>query len=108
MAGDFDLWARFYQHEDLYGVDRPLACFRRHAEQKTTLNLPRYCAEARKTFTSFGGKAHGSWMAAARALVTRLPRWSRRLLVPLGMTYLAEIIVPARQAGKWRIVKAAI
>ena len=28
LAGDFDLWARFYQHTDLIGVRAPLAGFR--------------------------------------------------------------------------------
>ncbi|MFZ5562669.1 MAG: glycosyltransferase family 2 protein, partial [Thermodesulfobacteriota bacterium] len=30
LAGDFDLWARFFSHADLYGVDQPLAGFRVH------------------------------------------------------------------------------
>jgi glycosyltransferase involved in cell wall biosynthesis len=38
MAGDFELWARFYQHADLVTVDVPLAGWRRHATNKTVLD----------------------------------------------------------------------
>lgn len=107
MAGDFELWARFFEHAELLGVDRSLACFRRHAWQKTTVDLPRYTAETRKTLTLHGGRPQAVWMAAARALVTRLPGWTRQALVPLGLAYRSEIIVPDRVAGRWRIVEVA-
>jgi len=35
MAGDFELWARFWLHADLATVNAPLAGFRRHGSQKT-------------------------------------------------------------------------
>lgn len=35
LAGDFDLWARFFLHEDLYGVDHPLGGFRIHGENRS-------------------------------------------------------------------------
>lgn len=35
LAGDFDLWARFFIHEDLYGVDHPLGGFRVHDENRS-------------------------------------------------------------------------
>jgi hypothetical protein len=34
-AMDFELWARFFEHADLYGVSVPLGGFRRHGTQKT-------------------------------------------------------------------------
>ncbi len=35
LAGDFELWSRFYRHAELYGVASPLGGFRYHQEQKT-------------------------------------------------------------------------
>lgn len=35
LAGDFDLWARFFIHEDLYGVDHLLAGFRVHDKNRS-------------------------------------------------------------------------
>ena len=34
-AGDFELWARFYRHAELYGVDIPLAGFRLQHQQQS-------------------------------------------------------------------------
>ena len=38
LSGDFDLWARFFIHEDLYGVDRPLGGFRVHDKNRSRQN----------------------------------------------------------------------
>jgi glycosyltransferase involved in cell wall biosynthesis len=35
LAGDFDLWARFFEHAQLYGINVPLAGFRIHANQRS-------------------------------------------------------------------------
>jgi glycosyltransferase involved in cell wall biosynthesis len=35
LAGDFDLWARYFLHADLYGVDLPLAGFRVHDKNRS-------------------------------------------------------------------------
>ena len=36
MAGDFELWARFWQHADLYAIIALLASARLHPAQKMT------------------------------------------------------------------------
>jgi glycosyltransferase involved in cell wall biosynthesis len=45
LAGDFDLWARFYRHEELYGTNSPLGGFRSQINQKTQF-IDRYICEA--------------------------------------------------------------
>lgn len=35
LAADFDLWARFFEYAELYGISIPLAGFRVHSGQKT-------------------------------------------------------------------------
>ena len=55
-AGDFELWSRFFVHAQLYGIDVPLGCFRRHGSQKTSIAFHRYLDEARHVFYDGGGK----------------------------------------------------
>ena len=43
-AGDFELWTRFWQHEDLVMTPMPLAMFRFHNQQKTS-NITGYIKE---------------------------------------------------------------
>jgi hypothetical protein len=43
-AGDFELWARFYQHAELVGVDLPLAGFRFQRQQQSA-QKERYAAQ---------------------------------------------------------------
>ncbi|MFQ4137692.1 glycosyltransferase family 2 protein [Nodosilinea sp. PGN35] len=45
LASDFDLWCRFFQHTDLYGIDSPLGGFRQQHLQKSR-NMERYSQEA--------------------------------------------------------------
>ncbi|BAS59572.1 family 2 glycosyl transferase [Leptolyngbya boryana NIES-2135] len=51
LAGDFDLWAQFYQHADLYGVASPLAGFRSQNTQKSS-HLDLYVAESLRSLKS--------------------------------------------------------
>ncbi|WP_341327605.1 glycosyltransferase family 2 protein [Methylotuvimicrobium sp. KM2] len=46
MAGDFELWSKFFQHSELYVVNTPLAGFRSHDEQKTANQMKTYIKEA--------------------------------------------------------------
>jgi len=46
LAGDFDLWCRFFQHAELYGVMTPLGGFRVHADQKTATSMATYTEES--------------------------------------------------------------
>ena len=46
MAGDLELWMRFFRHSRLYTTDMLLGCFRQHGGQKTAGNLELYRTEA--------------------------------------------------------------
>ena len=46
LAGDFELWARFYLHAELVGTPAPLGGFRTHPAQKSRA-MDAYLAEAR-------------------------------------------------------------
>ena len=46
LAGDFDLWARFYIYSNLYGTISPLGGFRSQCNQRS-LNIEEYIKEAK-------------------------------------------------------------
>lgn len=51
LAGDFDLWSRFYAYTDLYGTNSPLGGLRFQANQKSR-QIKEYKIEAEKSLTS--------------------------------------------------------
>jgi GT2 family glycosyltransferase len=94
LAGDFELWARFYQHAELYAVETPLGGFRFHGDQKTGSGREVYIAEAERAFRAHGWTRHG---ALGRLL--RRQGWRR---------HGAKIVRHHRQSGEWRVVPVAI
>ncbi len=49
MAGDLELWARFFRYAQLHTVDTLLGSFRHQPEQKTKKVIEQYYAEAEQT-----------------------------------------------------------
>ena len=95
MAGDFELWCRFYKRENLYGVVSPLGIFRcQHAQQSA--GVYRYAALCQKILKSASLPVTASagsrkWLRAAR--IDRLPGIMHVVKKQLG--YTADIIVRA-------------
>lgn len=56
LAGDFELWARFYQQAHLYGVGLPLGIFRSYLTQKSSEQLTGYFQEVDVILTRYGKK----------------------------------------------------
>lgn len=52
FAGDFDLWARFFEQAELVGVPVPLAGFRKHQDQKSN-DLDIYRNECRSILSRY-------------------------------------------------------
>ncbi|MEL7355039.1 MAG: glycosyltransferase family 2 protein [Cyanobacteria bacterium J06560_6] len=48
LAADFDLWARFYQHADLYSADVPIGGFRHQYNQRSR-NIDSYISEVERS-----------------------------------------------------------
>jgi hypothetical protein len=58
-AGDYELWARFYRHAELVGVDIPLAGFR-HQQTQQTSQLAKYadlCVPVQRAYREEAGWA---------------------------------------------------
>jgi glycosyltransferase involved in cell wall biosynthesis len=56
LAGDFELWARFFEHALLYAVETPLGGFRFHGDQKTGGDRVNYITEAERALAAHGGR----------------------------------------------------
>ena len=70
LAGDFDLWARFYRHAELWCVRALLGIFRSHGAQKSRA-YEKYLAEAEALLVRHGGARYSSREARARARLAR-------------------------------------
>ena len=53
LAGDFELWFRFFQHEKLYNSKIPIGAWRRRKGQLSSMHLDAYYEEAFKTINSY-------------------------------------------------------
>lgn len=82
IAGDFELWARFFEHAELYGVATPIGGFRVHGDQLSTQHLEKYVKLCVDILTRHGGRPHGK--VATKVMKSRigryLPRSAKRLL----------------------------
>ncbi len=58
MAGDFELWSRFYRHTELFGVDIPLAGFR-HQHRQQSAQPGRYAEQSGVLLDELCGKWAG-------------------------------------------------
>jgi glycosyltransferase involved in cell wall biosynthesis len=94
LAGDFELWARFFQHAELHAVETPLGGFRFHGDQKTGGDRADYLVEAERALRAHGGTRHG---AIGRALRRR--GWMRQP---------AKIVRHHRHSGEWRMVAVKV
>ncbi|MFO0827456.1 MAG: glycosyltransferase family 2 protein [Phycisphaerales bacterium] len=86
LAGDFELWARFFRHAELWAVDVPLACWRRHRAQQTSTVFERYVKEAAEVFRAEGGAPIGDRRARMRhAARSFAPPRARPFLTRIGL-----------------------
>jgi glycosyltransferase involved in cell wall biosynthesis len=80
-AGDFELWARFWEHTDLVATSCPLAAFRVQPEQKTA-QLDAYCHEAEQVLAPYRRRtvqpAGGPLQNIIYWLQRQLLRWTSR------------------------------
>lgn len=103
LAGDFDLWARFYRHAELFGVAAPLAGFRLCEHQRSS------AADA------YRGQSLASLAELAACVQGTQPgRRPRSLLSALGLPrhrrYEGRRVVrvdPERPQGRWAVERHA-
>jgi hypothetical protein len=111
LAADFELWARFYQHANLYGVLAPLGGFRAHGNQKSVFHANEYMAEAEGVLRRYGGLPCTGVEALVRGIVWKVsrhyalatcPRWLRAIGNRAGLTFPTKVV--AWTGKEWEII----
>lgn len=110
-AGDFELWARFFEHSEPVVVGALLGGIRKHGVQKTAQYLDRYHDEAEAVLRRYPLRLPGRLASRLRYLASRglneglpgrLPAPLRRLLVRAG------VLFPVRacrwDGHSWRLI----
>ena len=104
LAADFELWARFFRHTDLYAVQALLGAFRRHGAQKTASGgAGRYTEEAIATLGRFGGRPYGRLASRLRPALARwVPPERHSSLRRFGLAY-PGFSIAQDGSGSWVI-----
>jgi glycosyltransferase involved in cell wall biosynthesis len=109
LAGDLDLWARFWEQAELYGVTVPLGGIRRHGGQRHVLSFDEYMRQADLIARRHG--LHASRAAGSptlgrlrRLIAATAPRRVRHRLQSLGLIYHKGMIIEQRNRdGTWTV-----
>lgn len=84
-SGDFELWARFYQHAELFALDHPVGIFLTHDGQESVSQADRMQEEQARAFQRYGGKHMGrlgGWLR--KRVLRRRPLSLLRYIQPIG------------------------
>ena len=106
VAADFELWARFYQHAELYGVRALLGGYRFRSNQNTVWFAQLYQDQCNEVLKRYGGRPYGktqSWLRRNLAwriypVLKRVPRATRS-----GLLFPAKIWVHSGRGGAWTL-----
>jgi glycosyltransferase involved in cell wall biosynthesis len=112
LAGDFELWTRFFKLTELYAVDIPLAGIRKHGAQKTATYKEEYLIEAADVLRLRGGKPYNPfetrvrrwlWYLLGYRSFQKLPSTVGSMLVQLGLFY--PVPICTWRDDRWVIAK---
>jgi glycosyltransferase involved in cell wall biosynthesis len=107
LAADFELWARFFGHAELYGVETPLGGFRFHGAQKTGAGHERYWDEGERIIASIGGRRPAPMQQFLRRWAHKTPAGPlRELARRAGWLHPVKICRHHRGSDAWRIIEA--
>lgn len=106
-AGDFELWARFWEYAELYGVGVPLGGFRFHRDQKTSLHMTDYKEEALRVLRTHGSRPYGGFETSLRRYILEsIPHPIRPFFAKLGLSYHAKVCINDAHDRRWKISSA--
>jgi hypothetical protein len=113
LAADFDLWARFYNYTDLYGIDSPFGGFRLHGNQRSIDWSEKYLREAEASLQEL--RMSVSYLeykqSFTRKTLSRIPiicRYSENYYKNILKEYNGFRLVHAgiEKPGEWRLVES--
>jgi glycosyltransferase involved in cell wall biosynthesis len=103
LAGDFDLWARFFKYAQPYGVRTPLGGFRVHPRQKTYGAADAYREEALAVLQAYGGRPYGHWESLLQSkVIQHIPAGVRRRI---GLSARSNVCVYGERNLGWTTSK---
>ena len=103
LAGDFDLWTRFFQHAPLYTVQTVLGGFRSHgAEQRSYARRREYIEQCKASLRAAGGQPVGRFRQRVYFRLGR--RVPRPLNGWLRLAFPAKLVKYDLQADGWHIL----
>ncbi len=107
IAADFELWARFFKHAELYAVDTPLAGFRQHGDQKTSHQRDFYQQETLQILAENGGRVPGFIRSSLRTAAARsCPELLRPMAAGLGLLHPCRLCLRKRDETGWQLVSS--
>jgi glycosyltransferase involved in cell wall biosynthesis len=105
VAGDFELWARFYKHAELYAVGVPLGCFRLHESQKTAQQMDAYTREAAEVLRRYGGRPFNRFQSFVFSKLAKLVRALDRKARRYEQIAPRKALLHTGRDNSWRIKK---
>ncbi len=111
LAADFELWARFYEQADLYGVRALLGGYRVRRGQHTDVWAEQYRKECHEVLKRYGGSRYGrtqSWLRRNIAwriypVLKRVPRAKSS-----GLLFPARVWIHSGRGGDWQLTTKLI
>ena len=104
LAAEFNLWARFFKHAELYTVETPLGGFRWHGDQRSSLLRETYERESREILQAAGGNVPGRWRSALRSNVARhLPERLHAWAHQAGLLHASKVCTFLGAEHGWKI-----
>jgi len=100
MAGDFELWARFFQHAELHAVGVPLGCFRFQKKSFTSSGMNSYLEECRTVLRRYSFRAPSPFETSVRRIARLLPR---RVYAVTGLAYPVAKIRQEGRGSEWTV-----
>ncbi|HEX9819383.1 MAG TPA: glycosyltransferase family 2 protein [Methylomirabilota bacterium] len=108
LAGDLDLWARFWEHAELYGVAVPLGGIRRHGGQRHVRHFDDYMAEAAVIAGRYGlrcsRRAPAPMLSKLRSVMAAaVPRRLRPAICRVGFYRSGRVVQQRTRDGVWNV-----
>jgi glycosyltransferase involved in cell wall biosynthesis len=105
VAGDFELWSRFFEHAELFALAVPLGIFRFQSESFTAREFEAYMEVCRRVLAKYSHRPPSRLESLARRIARELPdRWQPWT----GLAYPVSHIVRAAGRPPFEIRKAWI
>ena len=108
LAGDFELWARFFRHARVVGVPALLGAFRQRAGQLSATPGEQYLNDCRRVLAEYGGKPPGRFAGAFLASTLGRGWFARALRHLLGVAETTEWVRWDGRSLAWQLVRRSV